>query len=61
MNMEEKTFAVLTAEAVNAMAEASGMSPIPQDAAAALGEAASYRMRQIIMVCFQFVLILYFE
>ena len=48
--MEEKTFAVFTADSVNAMAEAAGMSPVPHDAAAALGEDASYRMRQVIMV-----------
>ena len=48
--MEEKTYAVLTAESVNAMAESSGMSPLPQEAASALGEDASYRIRQVVMV-----------
>ena len=48
--MEEKTYAVLTADSINAVAESSGLSPIPHDAASALGEDASYRMRQVVMV-----------
>ena len=49
--MEEKTFAVLTAESINAMAESAGLQPVPHEAAAALGEDVSYRMRQLVMVC----------
>ncbi|XP_005101899.1 TAF6-like RNA polymerase II p300/CBP-associated factor-associated factor 65 kDa subunit 6L [Aplysia californica] len=53
--MEEKTYAVFTAESVNAMAEKAGMSPVPHEAAAALGEDASYRMRQVIMLATQYM------
>ena len=49
--MEEKTFAVFTAESINTMAESAGHQPIPHEAAAALGEDVSYRMRQLVMVC----------
>lgn len=49
--MEEKTYAVFTAASVNAMAESARLSPIPHDAAVSLGEDASYRLRQVVMVC----------
>ncbi|BFZ07215.1 hypothetical protein BsWGS_10253 [Bradybaena similaris] len=46
---EEKTYAVFSADSIRVMAESVGLSSIPHDAAVALGEDASYRMRQVIM------------
>ncbi|GFO48170.1 taf6-like RNA polymerase ii p300/cbp-associated factor-associated factor 65 kda subunit 6l [Plakobranchus ocellatus] len=53
--MEEKTFAVVTAESINVMAESAGHQPIPHEAAAALGEDVSYRMRQLVMTASQYM------
>ncbi|GFR65017.1 TAF6-like RNA polymerase II, p300/CBP-associated factor (PCAF)-associated factor [Elysia marginata] len=53
--MEEKTFAVITAESINAMAESAGHQPIPREVAAALGEDVSYRMRQLVMLATQYM------
>lgn len=47
---EEKTYAVFSADSIKMMADSVGLSSIPHDAAVALGEDASYRMRQVIMV-----------
>ncbi|XP_059154981.1 uncharacterized protein LOC131940397 isoform X2 [Physella acuta] len=53
--MEEKTYAVFTAASVNAMAESARLSPIPHDAAVSLGEDASYRLRQVVMLATQYM------
>ncbi|KAH9505191.1 TAF6-like RNA polymerase II p300/CBP-associated factor-associated factor 65 kDa subunit 6L [Bulinus truncatus] len=53
--MEEKTYAVFTSASVNAMAESARFSPIPHEAAVALGEDASYRVRQVVMLATQYM------
>ncbi|CAL1527524.1 unnamed protein product [Lymnaea stagnalis] len=53
--MEEKTYAVFTSASINAIAESARMSPIPHDAAVSLGEDASYRVRQVIMLATQYL------
>ncbi|KAH9505189.1 TAF6-like RNA polymerase II p300/CBP-associated factor-associated factor 65 kDa subunit 6L [Bulinus truncatus] len=53
--MEEKTYAVFTSASVNAMAESARLSPISHEAAVALGEDASYRVRQVVMLATQYM------
>lgn len=47
---EEKTYAVFSSHSINTMAESVGLPPVNPEAAATLGEDASYRIRQVINV-----------
>ena len=48
--VDEKRYAIVTKESIRMVAEASGISDLPDDVAAVLGEDVSYRLREITMV-----------
>ncbi|XP_041353435.1 eukaryotic translation initiation factor 5B-like [Gigantopelta aegis] len=53
--VDEKRYAIVTKESIRMVAEATGISDLPDDVAAVLGEDVSYRLREITMCCTQFM------